>query len=58
MNKPKVTWGMFRELTKDIPDDEEVIFESCDVYPVKVDLEETLANFTNDNTVVLYEEID
>ena len=22
MNKPKVTWGMFRELTKDIPDDE------------------------------------
>ena len=53
MSKPKVTWGMFRELTKDIPDDEEVIFDGGGVYPIRVDLEETLANFTNDNTVVL-----
>jgi len=30
-----------------------VIFESGGVYPIRVDLEETRANFTNDNTVVL-----
>ena len=53
-----MTWKEFRELTQDIPDEEEVIFcaeDDLEYYPkMIVDKETTLRNFTNDNTICLW----
>ena len=50
-----MTWKEFRNLTKDIPEDEDVYFECYnDGYrALTVDEATTLANFTNDNTIIL-----
>ena len=53
-----MNWKQFRELTKDIPDDETVFFEvdTCHGYfGAIVDEEETRANMANDNTIILIE---
>lgn len=52
-----MTWKEFRQLTQDIPGDEEVYFEAY-VHRIgrlglTVEESETKANFTNDNTVIL-----
>ena len=51
-----MTWREFRDLTAGIPDDEEVVFECLSGFgyqDLTVDEEETIANFFNDNTVIL-----
>lgn len=51
-----MTWGDFRKLTKDIPDEEEVFFNINSDFGyigAVVDEEETRANMTNDNTIIL-----
>lgn len=51
-------WKQFRELTKDIPDEEPVIFDvnTCYGYSCAVvDEQETRANMANDNTIILKE---
>lgn len=50
-----MTWKEFRELTKDIPEDEDVYFECYNggYNTLTVDETATLANFTNDNSIVL-----
>lgn len=48
----KLTWKQFRELTADIPDDDEVYF-NIEGKDLIVDVDLTKRNFTNDNTVIL-----
>ena len=50
-----MTWKEFRNLTKDIPEDEDVYFECYNGghSVLSIDLTSTLANFTNDNTIIL-----
>jgi len=53
-----MNWKQFRELTKDIPDEEEVFFnvDTCQGYfGAIVDEQETRASMTNDNTIILKE---
>ena len=58
MNWKPMNWKQFRELTKDIPDEEEVFFcvdSDCGYFDAVVDEEETRASMTNDNTIILNE---
>jgi len=53
-----MNWKQFRELTKDIPDNEEVFFyvnTDYGYFSAVVDEQETCDNMSNDNTIILNE---
>ncbi len=53
-----MNWKQFRELTKDVPDNEEVFFDVIighRYFCLVVDEQKTRASMTNDNTIILKE---